>query len=311
MRLSAVPLTGDHLPRCTPMWGGRELLSTSQLCAASETLGRLLTSGRVRGRLFVDEHGEVCAFGCSAFVSTPFADAVVAQPRQLFGSHLLLAADVDAIVLDDDAVASGNAGRGLDLVVLSQGYRLRTNDAAAEFTTVLGTMIHAFVETHLGYNIERIVNEVFGEEGMAAIDSAAAGGLDLLARFHPGVDAGVREASLIWTLTRAQAQARRSLLLPMFLYAPPRLGFTTAERALLRSALGGRTDRESAVELGIALTAVKARWTRILARAADQVPALLDGPTQRRQGAARGAQVRHRLLDYLRRHPSELTPYRL
>jgi hypothetical protein len=278
MRLSAVPLTAADLPRCAPMWGGRELLTAAQLRAALATLGRLLTDGHARGRLFVDDSGDVCAFGCSAFVSTSFADALVARPQQLFGSTLLLRPDVEALVLDDERVAAGNAGRGLDLVVVSQGYRTRRGSIAAEeFTAVLGAMIHAFVDTHLGYNVERIVNEVFGAEGMAAIESASAGGLDLLARFRPEVDAGVLVPSLIWTLTRAQAHTRRSLLLPMFLYAPPRLGFTTAERALLLSALGGRTDRESAVALGIPLTAVKARWTRILARAADQDPRVARG----------------------------------
>lgn len=250
------------------------------------------------------------AFGISTFVTTPFADGVIAAPRQCFGTHLLLEGHADAIVLDDGGVAAANAGQGLALAVLAQGYRVPHGSQAAEdFAAILGAMMHGFVETHLGYNVARVVIEVFGVEGMDAIESAAAGGLDVFARFRPDATPGVTVPSLMWTLDRATAQHRRSLLLPLFLYAPPRLGFTAAERELLLSALDGRTDRESAQELGIAVTAVKARWSRILIRAADHHLPLGEREAARVRTSARGAQVRHLLLQYLRRHPSELTPF--
>jgi hypothetical protein len=310
MRLSTVPLTADNIGRCTSLWGGREGLSSAALATAVRTAAALLSTGRARGRVFIDDDGEVRAFGCSTFVTRACADAILAHPAQLFGTTLLRDPSLDRLVLDERSVARGNSGDGLDLLVLSQGYALGTSaPEGAEFYPILGAMMHAFVETHRGYNVNRIVNEVFGAEGMEAITAAAAGGLDIAARFETRVPSGVPLRSLCWTLTRADAQQRRSLLLPMFLYARPRLRFTPSEQALLRSAIRGCTDRESTVALGIPITAVKSRWTRIHERVADELPALLPRSSSSARAESRGSQSRHLILDYVREHPSELTPY--
>ena len=311
MRISTVPLTADNVHLCAPLWGGRETLPPGAVQGAIRVAADLLSTDRARGRLFIDDDGVVCAFGCSAFVTRTCADAIVAQPTQSFGTHLLLDASVQRLVLDARGVEHANADGGVDLLVVAQGYALRGGvSEGGEFASILGAMMHAFVDTHRGYNIVRIVNEVFGEEGMAAITSAAAGGLDVRARCETRLPSGAPLRSLCWTLTRDGAKQHASLLLPMFLYTPPRLRFTPAEQALLRSALRGHTDRQSSERLGVPLTAVKARWTRIQARVANELPALATRAPSSLQPASRGNQSRQSILEYVRDHPSELTPYR-
>jgi hypothetical protein len=95
----------------------------------------------------------------------------------------------------------------------------------------------------------------------------------------------------------------------MFLYSPPRILFTAAEQALLRLSLRGSTDRAMSDDLGIPLTAVKARWNRIHARVMAQLPDLFAGVSLPDRGRTRGTQFRHLILDYVRDNPSELTPH--
>jgi hypothetical protein len=109
-------------------------------------------------------------------------------------------------------------------------------------------------------------------------------------------------------VTRERAAAIRSPLLAVFAYNPPRLFLTPSERELLSEALSGVTDETLSARLGIPLTAVKARWARIQHRAAEALPALFaDVPMPSHGG--RGVRTRHLILDYVRKNPSELTPY--
>jgi hypothetical protein len=95
----------------------------------------------------------------------------------------------------------------------------------------------------------------------------------------------------------------------MFLYHPPRMLLRSPEQELLLAALVGGTDEALATRLGISLSGVKARWSRIHAKAAKQIAELL--PARKREGAARGGQIKHIILRYVRDNPSELTPYRI
>jgi len=169
--------------------------------------------------------------------------------------------------------------------------------------TVLGQLIAAFLEVHRGYRIARIVNEVFGDTAIAMLEDSRC--YEIMQHFDlPGTN--VR--SLVGTLTREQAARWKNPLLAMFAYSPPRLFFTSAEQQLIAEALAGVTDETLSVRLGIPRSAVKARWSRIQERVARMTPELFrDVPTPQRCG--RGVQTRHLILQYVRDHPSELTPY--
>jgi hypothetical protein len=94
----------------------------------------------------------------------------------------------------------------------------------------------------------------------------------------------------------------------MFAYSPPHLFFTSAEQQVLSEALRGVTDDTISARLGVPLSTVKARWNRIQDRAIRLEPDLFsDVPLPSHRG--RGVQTRHRVLQYVRDHPSELTPY--
>ena len=75
-----------------------------------------------------------------------------------------------------------------------------------------------------------------------------------------------------------------------------------------RSKPGG-TDTTIARELGIAVAAVKGRWLRIIERAAAKHQELGSTIEALKRDGTRGPQIRHLIVDYVRRHPSELTPY--
>jgi hypothetical protein len=114
--------------------------------------------------------------------------------------------------------------------------------------------------------------------------------------------------SLLGTVTREQAAARTSPMLALFAYSPPRLHFTPAEQRVLSEALGGAVDETLSARLGIPLSAVKARWTRIQERVVRYAPELV-AAVRHGRGYGRGNQRRHLILNYVRDHPSELTPY--
>jgi DNA-binding CsgD family transcriptional regulator len=95
----------------------------------------------------------------------------------------------------------------------------------------------------------------------------------------------------------------------LFLYVPPKFGFSRSEQRLLSSALRGGTDEELSDELGISLAAVKKTWRMIYERVAACQPGLVPTNSQSEQWTQnRGKQKKPRLLAYLREHPEELRP---
>jgi hypothetical protein len=95
----------------------------------------------------------------------------------------------------------------------------------------------------------------------------------------------------------------------MFVYNPPRIRFTRVQQDILAAALAGATDEQLSARLGIPLTTVKSRWTRIQQRTATLVPELFEEIPISRAGGRRGVQTRHLILQYVRENPAELTPY--
>jgi hypothetical protein len=108
-------------------------------------------------------------------------------------------------------------------------------------------------------------------------------------------------------MTRESAQAESSSVANiLFGFREPVLRLRDSDQRMLLTALRGDTDQELATELGLTLSAVKARWRSTFARTAEKMPDLLDGING---GDARGTQKRHRVLAHVRRHPEELRPY--
>jgi hypothetical protein len=307
MRITSLALTPDNVLSCRPLWGDGPLYDAADLDAAVATLATLLKQNRARGTLLTDEQQRPRYFGSTVFVDQATADALVANPQPRLGARLLTAPPGGSSgILDEAAIGRGNAGDGLHMVVVSQGWDLSGVGAAA-WPPLMGALLNDFQEVHRGYRLARMIGEAFGDDGVEIVTKSRA--YPNTREFSFGAPPGQAMRSVMFWLTHAEAAREWSPLLPMFTYTAPRIQFTRQEQELLREALAsGATDPVLAQRLGITVPAAKARWKRLFERVAERMPELLPARSVR-TSAARGAQMRHVVLQFVRKHPAELTPY--
>jgi hypothetical protein len=305
LQLTTVPLTEANVARCEPLWGDRQVCTAREFAQLLTRVRWLLSADRARGAMFVEPGGRLRGFGLATFVREDVATAFIAAPHAQFGRRILLDEDLAAVTLDERGVGYRNASGGLDLVVLSQGFDLAGLTPGKAWQPLAGTSMQAFVDLHRGFNIARIVNEIFGAAGVAFLDRARPATIH---RFTVTARSGAPLEAGCWILSRDEAERSGSLILPMFTYSPPIIRFTAAERRVLQAARAGATDERIAGMLRVPVSAVKARWRRIQERAM-RLPALRDQIDAVRREHRRGLQWRHFVIDYVRAQPSELTPY--
>ena len=94
----------------------------------------------------------------------------------------------------------------------------------------------------------------------------------------------------------------------LFVYQPPRFGFSRSEQRLLLTALCGGTDEDLADELCISLSAVKRAWISIYDRVSARDSRIVPFSDPVEEGVERGKMKKQRLLAYLRDHPEEIRP---
>jgi hypothetical protein len=302
MHITSTDLTPDNLRLCEALWADRVAYKDRHFAEAMNSARLLLRQERALGSIVLDDE-RPRAFCMTAFVSECFADRYLRDPYPQVGKDLLLhrsAGDRRAILTRQE-IGDRNAGAGLQLVVLNSN----VDPTSPDLDSVLGLAMHSFQEIHRGYRTVRIINEAFGDYAIEVL--IASGSYDLRQAF--GVLPGTTTASVLATLTRDDAAARHNPLLPIFVHSPPRILFTPSEQRLIRAALRGGTDEALSARLGVSLSSVKARWTRILQRAAERMPDLFDEVPVPQRANRRGTQIRHLVLDYARANPSELTPY--
>ena len=199
-------------------------------------------------------------------------------------------------------VGRANAGDGLQLLVVNQGYDTAIEDDAT-WAVLIGGLIQAFIDTHRGYRVRRVIIEQFGRRGAAFI---AQSWPHVICADVPTADSrGLRSAR--WSVTRDIAERQGGGLLPLFLYRRPTLGFSPAEKEVLSGERTCGTDAAIASALALPVATVKSRWSRILRRIASTPLGSLLTPD--RTTDRRGPQSRHLLLEHLRQNPWELTPY--
>lgn len=171
---------------------------------------------------------------------------------------------------------------------------------------VRGTLYQGFQSFSRGYQLQELFVEATGSD---ARDEALAAGFRLLNDYHEqfsGAPAHTRPCLL--GVTRQEAvEVRASLISHAFVYQPPRLGFTRAERELLQLALDGSTDAELMDFFGLTRDAIKSRWRKIFQRVADIDAQLLPDSGGGTRG--RGEEKRGPLLEYLLTHLEELRPH--
>jgi DNA-binding CsgD family transcriptional regulator len=177
------------------------------------------------------------------------------------------------------------------------------------------TGANAFVDHHSGFRLNEMVVQGETPEHLAGILNFGA----LLFGNTEGcyVDSPKQNPDRVFEqphlagLTREAATRRKgSWLGSLFLYQPPRLGFSRGEQQLLFAAMGGKTDEELSDSLGVSQSAVKKTWRAIYARVGDNLPELIPNQLSEEElPQDRGKEKKRRLLAYLREHPEELRPY--
>jgi hypothetical protein len=286
------------------MWADAAALGESTLALLHSRV-RLLLRRRMAIGSVVHSAGHAHAYGLTVFVRKGAIEGLLSRDIPQIGAEVLLNhSDVSGTILDTDGIGRGNASSsGLDLLVVSTHVR----HDSGRFDDALGHLMKAFQDDHQGYRLSMIASEFFGDSYIAA--ALANRGYTVRRVFDDvGGRPGLR--SLVGTVTREEAKAgTMGLFLPMFVYSPPVIRFTEAERELLRIAISGGTDEWMSSHLGLSLSAVKARWIRIQERAMRRLPELFAGSPAASRPGRRGAQTRHILLHYVRRMPCELTPY--
>jgi len=301
MHISAAPLTPGDLLQCASLWPDRATYREHEFAQALAACGSLLREGRAIGGIIREGH-HLSAYGISTFVQERFADEYLRCPYPQLGKRLLLEGADAGAVLDWRGIAERNSGDGLQLVIASASYDV----AARDPMLVMGEVIRLSLELHRGYRIARIINEGIGEANAAVL--TATGAYDVHRTF-PCIAPDLDVPSAVCVLTRERAEARLNPFGGMFAYNPPRAFFTRAEQRLLQAALDGAPDDTISARLGIPVSAVKARWTRIHQRVVKCLPELVEHVRAPHASDRRGAQIRHLVLEYVRQNPSELTPY--
>lgn len=236
--------------------------------------------------------------GASVLVSTAFADAELADPRPDINSRVIASIHSGKPVLaTQKEVAHANASEGVDVLVLYGTWRDEIL-SSKERQVVQTLLASSFTEWHAGYRIRRIFHETADE---AASEFARRSLVyKPLAEFpHLG--------RVVYLMTHESVNAvPASLGNVLFSFQEPVLGLRDPDRQLLTAALRGATDRGLATELGVTLSAVKARWRSTFARIGEAKPGLV---TDADDHKGRGPQKRHRVLAYVRSHPEELRPF--
>lgn len=251
----------------------------------------------------------IVGFGASVFVTDSFIRELQDDPIPYSSRRV-----IDRILKNESPVLShlqvqtANSGDGLNLLVLHHSWsQAKLNERQTAFVRM--QIVQSFVEYHHGYNLKEIISEVIGKAEIEWIINGSSFRLrdtyEIYYKTHPLPPPELR--SYLIGITRAESYTADSVLAPLFIYSPPRFFFRRGEQELLQQALSGKTDEELVNGLGISLSAVKKRWNSIYHRVAGQDAELLPDPPENK-GQKRGAQKKHLLLNYLRRHPEELRP---
>lgn len=287
--------------------------------ALPSLLKRLISQGILRGAVVEDVAASkglrpaVAAIGLTGFLNNDRAARYLNSPYPHFELALLDEARRDGSkgpFLDYDDVARANAGAGLTAFPLL--WLQRSNDPQApETRTLLMASQRSFLTVHRGYRLSRILNETTADRA----DAFVAGGFRERHRLPVGtplrlVSGHLRREHVVFEVNRHDFEQTLpgAAISPLFVYRPPRCGFTRPEKLVLERSLDHQTDKEIATELGISPAAVALRWRSIYARVTARVPSVLRaGPNA--SPSVRGKEKRRRIVAFVDDHPEEIRPY--
>jgi DNA-binding CsgD family transcriptional regulator len=251
------------------------------------------------------------AIGTAHFVRDEVYDLLMSMPQPYLIDRLYgMVLDGHAPFLDQRQIARANAGDGLSLLMslyLQREHALDHPDS--QRLRPLGAA--AWYYCHAGYNVRRLLSEVYGRPGGAYM---AAGGFELAHVFEAGPEMPFDSEPHQLVLDRANQPPRAMQPMSLWLLHPPPpvMGLPPSQQTIALYALQGDTDRAIAARLGISADAVKQAWRGILRTVSTHLPDLCSDTTDATaHGAApvRGAEHRRIVVEYLRQHMEELRPW--
>ena len=236
--------------------------------------------------------------GAAVFVADAFVNRELRDPRPDINSRIMAAvAFRNPVLATRDDIANGNAGEGLNVVVIG-GFWKDSILSITQRREVQILLPSSFAECLSGYRIRQILYESVDEPEKKFVDNSIV--FTPIAEFP-------QEGRVIHLMTSESASlVPGSLANVIFSYKEPLLRLRESDQQLLLAALTGAIDSELAVSLNISLSAVKARWRSVYSRLAEIMPDLVGVESS---AGERGPQIRHVVLAYVRAHPEELRPY--
>lgn len=253
----------------------------------------------------------IVGFGSSVFVSPAFADREFCTPRPGLNSRILQSIErSESVVLSSFELSHSNTYSLLDLVVLC-GCWIPSILLREQVTQVQALLAMSFLEHHLGYRLRMLISEAVGEaDRQFAEDSRSWKTVcEFSANSHSSLGDGCKASRSLVAISRSDALAIPGTVAAILFHcSPSTLGLRSADKRLLIAANPGLTDVELALALHLSVPAVKKRWLAIFERVRMNHPDILLDIRDEPDSETRGKQKRHRVLDYVRRHPEELRP---
>lgn len=251
------------------------------------------------------------AIGISGFIRDEVYDELLQTPQPWMLDRLYrMVLDGHRPFLDQRELAQANAGDGLSLVMplyMQREHTLTHPDSIRLMP--LGPAAWYFC--HAGYNVRRLIGEVFGHPAGAYM---SAGGFRIAHVFDaaPGMPPDSEPCQHVLDRKELPPGAINALSLWLLHPNPPILGLPPAQQTVAVYALQGDTDRAIAARLGISADAVKQAWRGILTAVSTHMPELCTDTTGASGPDAkpvRGAEHRRIVVEYLRQHMEELRPW--
>ncbi|HMW21941.1 MAG TPA: hypothetical protein PKC59_00780 [Burkholderiaceae bacterium] len=259
-----------------------------------------------------DGHSLAQALGAGMFVPDAVYDDLRDTPAdhpwpyladRLLRRHLA----GEPVILDTAAIARGNGGAGLNLVVTH--YLQRQHDLThPDCLRMLPLAPMAWYFCFAGNNLRRILGEVYGESAAAYVQ---AGGFRVLRRFPAAPGLPAESDPHLCELERSALPPAAFNAMSLWVIHPPapQLGLAPSQQAVAQLALVGETDQRIAARLQISPDAVKQAWRGIVMAAASVIPELRDLGDSSVSHRVRGTERRRVVVEYLRQHLEELRPW--
>ncbi|MBX3611615.1 MAG: hypothetical protein KF871_17100 [Hydrogenophaga sp.] len=201
--------------------------------------------------------------------------------------------------MDDRTLAQANARGEVGMLVLHYAQDA-IDPARPEVQQVLLAAMQLFRHAHGGLHLRDVWQEALADGGDYLLGMG----------FRRRTQRGPGQPDLFGL---ARDEAMRMFPGPpardVFQFVPPVMGFTAAERRVLRLAVCDLTDDDIADEVGVTSHTLKKVWRSVFERATDALPDMFGPPSTDAAAGTRGPEKRRHLLQYLRQHPEELRPW--